>query len=136
MKSLRVLLPLPHAGEGRGEGQWHVHRHRRPLTPTLSPEGREGNASAVESRGLAPSPPGGEGWGEGRRGATMPNAARTTSGVNGGSRKRTPVASKIAFAIAAVPGTEDDSPTPSGGSPGRGIIMTSTTGTSRKLRIG
>ncbi len=64
------------------------------------------------------------------------SAARTTSAVNGGSRKRTPVASKIAFAIAAVPGTDDDSPTPSGGSPGRGIVTTSITGTSRKLRIG
>jgi hypothetical protein len=66
----------------------------------------------------------------------MPSAARTTSGVNGGSRNRTPVASKIAFAIAAVPGTDDDSPAPSGGSPGRGIIITSTTGTSRNDRIG
>ena len=69
-------------------------------------------------------------------GSAMPSAARITSGVNGGSRKRTPVASKIAFAMAAVPGTDDDSPAPSGGSPGRGIIITSTTGTSRKLRIG
>ena|SRR5438093_10241172 len=64
------------------------------------------------------------------------SAARTTSGVNGGLRKRTPVASKIALAIAAVPGTDDDSPAPSGGSPGRGIIITSTTGTSRKLSSG
>jgi len=43
---------------------------------------------------------------------------------------------KIALAIAAVPGTEADSPAPSGGSPGRGIVSTSMTGTSRKLRIG
>ena len=64
------------------------------------------------------------------------NAARTTSGVNGGARNRTPVASKIAFAIAAVPGTDDDSPAPSGGSPGRCMCITSITGTSRKLRIG
>jgi hypothetical protein len=64
------------------------------------------------------------------------NAARTTSGVNGGWRKRTPVASKMAFAIAAVPGTEDDSPAPNGGSSGRGIVTTSITGTSRKLRMG
>jgi len=63
-------------------------------------------------------------------------AARTTSGVNGALRKRTPVASKIALAMAAVPGTEADSPAPSGGSPGRGISSTSTTGTSRKLRMG
>jgi hypothetical protein len=64
------------------------------------------------------------------------SAARTTSGVNGGLRKRTPVASKMALAMAAVPGTEADSPTPSAGSPGRGISSTSTTGTSRKLRMG
>jgi hypothetical protein len=63
-------------------------------------------------------------------------AARTSSGVNGGWRKRTPVASKIALAIAAVPGTDDDSPAPSGGSPGRGIVITSMTGTSRKLSSG
>src|SRR3569832_2521953 len=43
------------------------------------------------------------------------NPARMRSGVNGGSRKRTPVASKIALAIAAALGTEADSPTPSGG---------------------
>src|SRR3954451_9858265 len=43
------------------------------------------------------------------------NPLRIRSGVNGGSRKRTPVASKIALAIAAALGTEADSPTPSGG---------------------
>ena len=64
------------------------------------------------------------------------SAARTTSGVNGGWRKRTPVASKIALAIAAVPGTDDDSPAPRGGSPGRGMCSTSITGTWRKFRIG
>src|SRR3982750_2514040 len=64
------------------------------------------------------------------------SAARTTSGVNGGWRKRTPVASKMALAIAAVPGTDDDSPAPSGGSPGRAIVITSMTGTSRKLSSG
>src|SRR5690606_35254806 len=36
------------------------------------------------------------------------NAALTLSGVNGASRRRTPVASKIALAIAAAPGTEAD----------------------------
>src|SRR5258706_2993020 len=41
--------------------------------------------------------------------------ARMRSGVNGNSRNRTPVASKIALAIAAALGTEADSPTPSGG---------------------
>jgi hypothetical protein len=35
--------------------------------------------------------------------------------VNGNSRKRTPVASKMALAIAAALGTDADSPTPSGG---------------------
>src|SRR6476620_10376255 len=40
---------------------------------------------------------------------------RIRSDVNGNSRKRTPVASKIALAIAAALGTEADSPTPSGG---------------------
>ena len=64
------------------------------------------------------------------------SAARIVSGVNGGERKRTPVASKIALAMAAVPGTEADSPAPSIGSPGRGISSTSMTGTSRKLMIG
>ena len=58
------------------------------------------------------------------------------SGVNGGSRKRTPVASKIAFAIAAALGTEADSPTPSGGWSGRGSISTSILGTSGKVMIG
>src|SRR3954451_17310658 len=43
------------------------------------------------------------------------NPLRIRSDVNGNSRKRTPVASKIALAIAAALGTEADSPTPSGG---------------------
>src|SRR5258705_1087610 len=43
------------------------------------------------------------------------NPLRIRSGVNGNSRKRTPVASKIALAIAAALGTEADSPTPSAG---------------------
>src|SRR5882672_2894985 len=64
------------------------------------------------------------------------NAAFTTSAVNGGWRKRTPVASKIALAMAAVPGTDEASPAPSGASPWRGIIITSMTGTSRKFRMG
>src|SRR5258707_12632893 len=42
------------------------------------------------------------------------NPFRIRSGVNGGSRSLTPVASKIALAIAAALGTEADSPTPSG----------------------
>src|SRR6266581_4332894 len=44
-----------------------------------------------------------------------PNPARIRWGVNGKSRKRTPVASKMALAIAAALGTDADSPTPSGG---------------------
>src|SRR3981081_3359880 len=43
------------------------------------------------------------------------NPARIRSGVNGNSRNRPPVASKIALAIAAALGTDADSPTPSGG---------------------
>src|SRR5882724_1906018 len=51
----------------------------------------------------------------GALGISPRNPRRMRSGVNGGSRKRTPVASKIALAIAAALGTEADSPTPSGG---------------------
>src|SRR6266850_2041402 len=65
-----------------------------------------------------------------RLGASGRASNRAT--VNGGWRKRTPVASKIALAMAAVPGTDDASPAPSGASPWRGIIITSMTGTSRK----
>src|SRR2546421_12699724 len=64
------------------------------------------------------------------------SAARTTSGVNGGWRKRTPVASKMALAIAAVPGTDADSPAPSGGSPGRGQSITPIHRTPRKVGDG
>src|SRR5690625_267376 len=42
-------------------------------------------------------------------------AAIIFSAVNGAWRKRTPVASNKAFAIAAGPGTEADSPAPIGG---------------------
>src|SRR3954469_9536860 len=62
--------------------------------------------------------------------------ARMRSGVNGNSRKRTPVASKIALAIAAALGTDADSPTPSGGWSGRGIISTSMFGMSGNVMIG
>src|SRR5450631_1693029 len=69
--------------------------------------------------------------------AVLPwSPARIRSGVNGGSRKRTPVASKIAFAIAAAPGTEADSPTPSGGWSCRGSINTSILGMSGKVMMG
>src|SRR5262249_31228518 len=58
-------------------------------------EGGAGNGTGIASAAPAASPR---------------NPLRTRSGVNGGSRKRTPVASKIAFAIAAALGTEADSP--------------------------
>ena len=61
---------------------------------------------------------------------------RMRSGVNGGSRSRTPVASKIALAIAAALGTDADSPTPSGGWSWRGSISTSILGTSGKVMMG
>src|SRR5450830_138441 len=64
------------------------------------------------------------------------SACNTRSGVIGSSRKRIPVASKIALAIAAALGTEADSPAPMGGSLWRGIISTSICGTSGKVRIG
>ena len=56
--------------------------------------------------------------------------------MNGNSRKRTPVASKIALAMAAALGTEADSPTPSGGWSCRGSINTSISGTSGNLMMG
>src|SRR5690606_17514132 len=57
-------------------------------------------------------------------------AARTRSGVNGASRSRRPVASKIALAMAAGPGTDADSPDPNGGLPLGGISTTSISGRS------
>ena len=48
-------------------------------------------------------------------GCSPRSPARMRSGVNGNSRKRTPVAAKIALPIAAALGTDADSPTPSGG---------------------
>ncbi|MCY1272822.1 hypothetical protein D9M70_214160 [compost metagenome] len=64
------------------------------------------------------------------------SAARTRSAVIGSSRKRMPVASKMALAMAAALGTDADSPLPMGGSLWRGIISTSMSGTSGKVRIG
>ena len=72
----------------------------------------------------------------GAAGTSPCNPFRIRSGVNGGSRKRTPVASKIAFAIAAALGTDADSPTPSGGWSGRGSSSTSILGTSGNGMIG
>jgi hypothetical protein len=46
------------------------------------------------------------------------NAAFTLSGENGTRRNRTPVASKIALAIAAATGRLDGSPAPEGGMSG------------------
>src|SRR5690606_21285235 len=63
-------------------------------------------------------------------------AAFTRSGVNGTSLSRTPVASNMALAIAAGPGTEADSPAPSSGLPLAGINMTSISGTSGNFRMG
>src|SRR5258708_30960135 len=57
------------------------------------------------------------------------------SGVNGNSLKRTPVASKIAFAIAAALGIEDDSPIPSGGRSLAGIRKKFILGTARNFII-
>src|SRR3989475_387429 len=47
------------------------------------------------------------------------SAASTRAGVNGTSRRRTPVASNTALETAAALGTEADSPAPMGSSPGR-----------------
>ena len=63
------------------------------------------------------------------------SAALIFSGVNGGSQNRTPVASKIAFAMAAVPGTEDDSPAPSGGSPVWPSMTKGTSAASGSLKV-
>src|SRR5207253_11281671 len=78
----------------------------------------------------------GAGKASGAVGTSPRNPRKIRSGVNGGSRKRTPVASKIAFAIAAALGTEADSPTPSGGWSWRGSINTSMAGMSGKVMIG
>src|SRR5262245_19444794 len=57
----------------------------------------------------------GAGKASGALGTSPRNPRNIRSGVNGGSRKRTPGSSKIALAIAAALGTDADSPTPSGG---------------------
>src|SRR6202158_6510283 len=64
------------------------------------------------------------------------NPLRIRSGVRGNLRNRTPVASKMALAMAAALGTEADSPTPSGGWSCRGSISTSIFGTSGNLMMG
>ena len=64
-------------------------------------------------------------------------AARTFFDVIGAVRTRTPVASKIAFAIAAAVGRDDGSPAPVGAIPGRSIMTTFTSsGTSCMCAIG
>ncbi len=72
----------------------------------------------------------------GNGGSSPRNPLRMRSGVNGNSRKRTPVASKMALAIAAALGTDADSPTPSGGWSCRGSIRTSIFGMSGNLMMG
>src|SRR6218665_2563345 len=111
---MKSAAPVAHRPLRRG--------HRTLLAPALEAGGEEGPATS-------PCPGGG---------GSDPrfNSASTVSGVNGGDRKRTPAASKIAFATAAVPGTDDDSPAPRDGSPGRGACLVALTGTSRKLMIG
>src|ERR1700686_3196157 len=64
------------------------------------------------------------------------NPLRIRSGVKGNSRNRTPVASKMALAMAAALGTEADSPTPSGGWSCRGSINKSILGRSGNLMRG
>src|SRR5205809_7453937 len=64
------------------------------------------------------------------------NPARIRCGVNGASRRRTPVASKIALAMAAPTGALDGSPPPRAGISGRLIKTISTSGTSANLIIG
>src|ERR1022692_2320780 len=59
-------------------------------------------------------------------------AAFTLSGVNGTERKRTPVAAKTAFEIAAGTTAADGSPLPQGFSSGRSMRSITTSGTSGK----
>ena len=63
-------------------------------------------------------------------------AARTRSDVNGTVRSRTPVASKTALAMADGTTAAAGSPAPQGGSAGRSIISTTTSGTSGNVRMG
>ena len=72
-KAQRGTTPSPRRGEGRGEGpglpetsttqasRSHAPASTRPLTSVLSPRGEE----AKDQANQAPSPPRGEGWGEG-----------------------------------------------------------------------
>src|SRR5215471_2252028 len=64
------------------------------------------------------------------------NPASTRLGVKGPSRKRKPVASKIALPMAAANGIVAGSPAPNGAISGRLISTTSRSGTSVNLRIG
>src|SRR5690242_19561362 len=64
------------------------------------------------------------------------NAARTLAGVKGTERSRTPVASKIALAIAAGTTAAVGSPAPHGFSCGRSIRSIATSGTSGNVKIG
>src|ERR1700730_18259891 len=66
----------------------------------------------------------------------LSNAALTFAGVNGTERKRTPVASKTAFAIEDGTTGAAGSPTPHGFARGRSMSSISIRGTSGKVRIG
>jgi len=82
----------------------------------------ETSGAELHERRLMPVEAGGLGAADGNMpdaGCSSPrNPLRIRSGVNGNSRKRTPVASKMALAIAAAIGRIDGSPAPVGGSSG------------------
>src|SRR5262249_37692470 len=121
--SVRPLSPRQR-GEGRGEGQF-LPRAKQPPTPAPSPQERGEGA---------------EGGGRNIQGQQFPghhSDCLTRSGENGTRRMRTPVASKIALAIAAATGRIAGSPEPVGGSSGWLINTTSmVSGVSVMSRIG
>ena len=130
--------------EGSGRAIGAIARHGIAAVPTAiavaqtaaSPANTPGRTANGFFHVFAGDTDCGEGNMVGVSGASPRSPRRMRSGVKGGSRKRTPVASKIAFAIAAALGTEADSPTPSGGWSCRGSISTSIFGTSGNLMMG
>ena len=111
----RSTVPGRHRRDRRAPAE--QRRRASPATPASSarprPKTPAGRGPRAFRRGRARAPERQTGLRRGSlRSGSGFSAARTTSGVNGGCRKRTPVASKIALAIAAVPGTDDDSPAP------------------------
>src|SRR5262249_29713063 len=121
--SVRPLSPRQR-GEGRGEGQF-LPRAKQPLTPALSPQEPGEGADRVGPH-ITGHPFRSHG------GDCLPR-----SGENGTRRMRTPVASKIALAIAAATGRIAGSPEPVGGSSGWLINTTSmVSGVSVMSRIG